>query len=219
MLDDRDTGRPILHDYPQPESDLAAGDPLVVCSNLRYCIRSVLVRLSDQPQHHDTGDEQYYTANDDKRQAVLDRDAHRRPIALQQYCKAAGNDLRKRRHSWFWVVGASPHARCLDPLSFQSMRTPLIAGGAVALTRPWTRQTLLSREAKKKTAQRSAWLRVDDGGAESRSAFRLSSAISPSTPCLWRIDANSERRIANSLIVPFKNTSAICHMLPLDRIR
>jgi hypothetical protein len=87
MLDDRDTGRPILHDYPQPESDLAAGDPLVVCSNLRYCIRSVLVRLSDQPQHHDTGDEQYYTANDDKRQAVLDRDAHRRPIALQQYCK------------------------------------------------------------------------------------------------------------------------------------
>ena len=38
MLDDRDTGRPILHDYPQPEPDLAAGDPLVVCSNLRYCI-------------------------------------------------------------------------------------------------------------------------------------------------------------------------------------
>jgi hypothetical protein len=87
MFDDRDPGRPILHDDPQPEPDLATGDSLVVCSNLRYCIRSVLVRLSNQPQHHDTGDEQYYTANDDKRQAALERGAHRRPIALQQYCK------------------------------------------------------------------------------------------------------------------------------------
>ena len=35
----------------------------------------------------DASDEQYYNANYDKCQVALEHGAHRRPIALQQYCQ------------------------------------------------------------------------------------------------------------------------------------
>src|SRR5437588_356228 len=56
-------------------------------------------------------------------------------------------------------------------------------------------------------------------GADSSSAFVFSIAMSPLIPRVRRIDANSERRVASSLIVPFRYTSAICQPPPFCRTR
>src|SRR5580704_13530498 len=50
------------------------------------------------------------------------------------------------------------------------------------------------------------------------SALRLSAAIRPSIPWLFRIAANSERRVATSLIAPSRQMSEISQLSPLRRI-